>query len=140
MNPTQVNHDLMRVRYDVTRFSPQDLHLFNEGSHYRMYDKLGAHPMEVNGQSGTCFSIWAPNAREVYVIGNFNGWDHGAHPLRPVGSSGIWEGFLSGVSKGALYKFHIVSHHHGHRADKTDPFALFNEKPPRTASVVWDLD
>ena len=140
MSPQPTTSELARPRYDITRFTPEDFYLFNEGSHYRIYDKLGAHEMEVGGEKGTQFAVWAPNAREVYVIGSFNGWDHRAHPLHPLGSSGIWEGFIPGVGKGALYKFYVVSHHHGHRVDKADPVALLNEKPPRTASVVWNLD
>jgi 1,4-alpha-glucan branching enzyme len=128
------------VRYDVSRFTQEDFYLFNEGSHYRIYDKLGAHLVDANGTTGTVFSVWAPNARNVYVIGSFNGWDHQSHPLHSRGSSGIWEGFIPGVGKGSLYKFHIHSNRHGHRADKADPIGLFHEKPPRTASVVWDLD
>jgi len=89
---------------------------------------------------GTVFSVWAPNARNVNVIGSFNGWDHSSHPLRSRGSSGIWEGFIPGVGKGTVYKFHIVSNLHGHRVDKADPIGLLMEKPPRTASVVWDLE
>ena len=128
------------VRYDVSLLSEDDLHLFNEGSHYRAHEKIGAHQFNAGGEQGTCFSVWAPNAREISVIGNFNEWSHGTHKLRPRGGSGIWEGFIPGVGKGALYKFHIVSNHHGHIVDKTDPFGLMQEKPPRTASVVWDLD
>ena len=128
------------VRYDLSLLTPQDLYLYNEGSHYRVYDRLGAHPAQVNGVPGTVFGVWAPNARNVYVIGSFNDWDHRSHPLEPRGTSGIWEGFIPGVGKGALYKYYIVSNHHGHRVDKADPVALFYEKPPRTASVVWDLE
>jgi len=128
------------VHYDVSLLTDNDLYLFNEGSHYRLYEKMGAHPMSAGGEAGTCFSVWAPNAREVSVIGPFNHWIPGVHKLHPRGSSGIWEGFLPGVNKGTLYKFHIESHHHGHRADKADPFGLLHERPPRTASVVWDLD
>jgi 1,4-alpha-glucan branching enzyme len=127
------------IRHDVGILSSDDLHLFNEGSHYRMYEKMGAHPRMVGEEHGTCFSVWAPNARQVSVVGDFNGWNPQAHPLGLLGSSGIWEGFIPGVGKGALYKFHIFSQHHGHRADKADPFGTFHEKPPRTASVVWDL-
>ncbi|PYX24652.1 MAG: 1,4-alpha-glucan branching enzyme, partial [Acidobacteria bacterium] len=79
------------------------------------------------------------NAREVSVIGSFNQWHPKMHRLRPRGNSGIWEGFIPGVGKGALYKFHIESNHHGHQVDKADPFGLFHEKPPRTASIVWDI-
>jgi len=128
------------VRYDVSLLTDNDLYLFNEGSHYRLYDKMGAHLIESKGVQGTIFSVWAPNARNVYVIGSFNGWDHSSHPLQPRGSSGIWEGFIPGAGKGTVYKFHIVSNHHGHRVDKADPIGLLHEKPPRTASVVWDLE
>jgi 1,4-alpha-glucan branching enzyme len=128
------------VRYDVSLVTAEDLYLFNEGSHYRIYEKMGAHLMDVDGTQGTLFSIWAPNARHVSVVGSFNGWNQESHQLQPRGSSGIWEGFVSGVGKGALYKFYIVSNHHGHLAEKADPVALFAEKPPRTASVVWDLN
>ena len=127
------------INESVSLLTAEDLHLFNEGSHYRIYDKMGAHPMEVNGERGTCFSVWAPNAHEVSVIGSFNGWTPRQHQLHSRESSGIWEGFIPGIEKGALYKFHIVSNHHGHVADKADPVGLFHEKPSRTASVVWDL-
>jgi 1,4-alpha-glucan branching enzyme len=128
------------VRYDLSLLTDNDLYLFNEGSHYRLYDKMGAHLIESKGVQGTIFSVWAPNARNVYVIGSFNGWDHSSHPLQPRGSSGIWEGFIPGAGKGTVYKFHIVSNQHGHRVDKADPIGLLHEKPPRTASVVWDLE
>jgi len=126
-------------RSDVSLLSQQDIYLFNEGRNFRSYNKLGAHLTDTGEEKGTCFGVWAPNAREVSVIGNFNRWDPTAHPLYARGSSGIWEGFLPGVKKGDLYKFHIRSQHHGHIADKTDPFGIWHEKPPRTASVVWDL-
>jgi 1,4-alpha-glucan branching enzyme len=117
-----------------------DLYLFNEGSHYRIYDKMGAHPATHNGQAGAIFSVWAPNARSVSVVGSFNEWDHKTHPLIPRGSSGIWEGFIPGASHGALYKFHIESRQRGYHIDKADPIGLLHETPPRTASVVWNLD
>ena len=128
------------VRTDVGLLTEDDLHLFNEGSHYRAHEKMGAHLMTAGGEQGTCFSVWAPNAKEISVIGDFNDWTFGAHTLSPRSGSGIWEGFIPGVGKGTLYKFHIVSNHHGHVVDKTDPFGLLQEKPPRTASVVWDLN
>src|SRR5215467_4274168 len=117
-----------------------DLYLFNEGSHYRLYDKMGAHLVSHEGQSGAVFSVWAPNARSVSVVGSFNGWDPKSHRLNSRGASGIWEGFVPGANHGALYKFHIESNRHGYRVDKADPVGLLHEKPPRTASVVWDLD
>ena len=101
------------VRYDVSLLTENDLYLFNEGSHYRLYEKLGAHLMSPGGDAGTCFSVWAPNARDVSVIGSFNHWQPGTHKLRTRGSSGIWEGFIPGVGQGTLYKFHIESHNHG---------------------------
>ena len=91
----------------------QDLYLFNEGRNYRTYEKLGAHLTSQNGEAGTSFSVWAPNAKAVSLIGTFNGWDPRSHPLRARESSGIWEGFIPGVTKGSVYKFHIVSNHHG---------------------------
>jgi len=127
-------------RSDVSLLSEEDIYLFNEGRNFRAYNKLGAHLTNAGDEQGTCFSVWAPNAREVSVIGSFNRWDPTVHPLYQRGSSGIWEGFLPGVKKADLYKFYIRSHHHGHVADKADPFGVRHEKPPRTASVVWDLE
>jgi 1,4-alpha-glucan branching enzyme len=138
MKTTNVISDA--ARHDVSLLSKDDLYLFNEGRNYRAYNHLGAHPATHDGESGTVFSVWAPNARSVHVIGNFNDWNPRSHDLQPRGNSGIWEGFIPRVGKGALYKYHIVSHHHGHVADKADPFGVYHEKPPRTASVVWDLD
>jgi 1,4-alpha-glucan branching enzyme len=130
---------LPAVSYDVTRLSEQDLYLFNEGTHSRLYQKLGAHPMTHDGTAGTYFAVWAPGARYVAVVGDFNDWDPGRDPLRPRAMSGIWEGFIPGVGSGTLYKYHIASNYHGYRVDKTDPFAFRQEEPPRTASVVHDL-
>jgi len=118
----------------------QDLYLFNQGRDYRAYEKLGAHLTSVGDQSGASFSVWAPNARDVSVIGSFNGWNPLSHPLHVRESSGIWEGFIPGVTKGTVYKFHIVSRNNGFVVDKADPFGFWHEKPPRTASVVWDLE
>jgi 1,4-alpha-glucan branching enzyme len=120
--------------------SEQDLYLFNEGNHYRMYDKLGAHLAVENNQAGVHFGVWAPNAKQVSVIGSFNDWEPESHLLQPRGDSGIWEGFIPGISKSMLYKFHILSNHEGYVGDKADPFGILQEKPPHTASVVWDLD
>ena len=128
------------VSYEVTRLSDDDLYLFNEGNHFRLYERLGAHPMTVGGTGGTYFAVWAPDAERVCVAGTFNDWDKTSHALRPRGTSGIWEGFVPGVGHGTLYKYHIVSRHHGYRVDKTDPFSVFNEIPPKAASIVWDLE
>jgi 1,4-alpha-glucan branching enzyme len=123
-----------------TLLSDQDLYLFNEGSNYRMPETMGAHLVSRNGLDGAVFSVWAPNARQVSVIGSFNNWNPQSHLLAPRGNSGIWEGFIPGVTKGALYKFHIESRNRGFHVDKADPLGILHEKPPRTASVVWDLD
>jgi 1,4-alpha-glucan branching enzyme len=123
-----------------TLLSPQDLYLFNEGSNYRLYETMGAHLIAHEGQAGVMFSVWAPNARLVSVIGSFNNWAERANLLERRGDSGIWEGFIPGVGKGALYKFHIESNRQSYHVDKADPIGLLHEKPPRTASVVWDLD
>jgi 1,4-alpha-glucan branching enzyme len=117
-----------------------DLFLFNEGSHFRLYRKLGAHSAEVDGKAGTYFAVWAPDAERVSVIGDFNGWDGRKNKLSPKGSSGIWEGFLPGVERGMLYKYLIHSRFHGYRKEKLDPYGFYFEVPPRTASIVWDLD
>ena len=117
----------------------QDLYLFNEGSHFRLYEKLGAHPVEVGGVKGTYFAVWAPNANHVSVIGDFNDWRPAACVLHARGDSGIWEGFIPGVGSGTVYKYHIGSHEHGYRVDKADPFGFQQEVPPSTASVVREL-
>jgi 1,4-alpha-glucan branching enzyme len=123
----------------MSLLTSDDLHLFNEGTHFHLFDKLGAHPLTVEGVPGTYFAVWAPNAESVSVIGDFNAWDPSTHPLRTRGSSGIWEGFVPQAGPGAVYKFHVVSRHRGYRVDKADPFAFFSETPPRTGSIVWDL-
>lgn len=127
------------VRHDVSLFSDFDIYLFKEGNHFKCYEKLGSHIIEVDGQRGTYFAVWAPNAEKVYVIGDFNGWK----PLHPLGvrwdGSGIWEGFIPGVDKGTKYKYYIISKY-GYQLEKGDPYAFFWEVPPATASIVWDLE
>ena len=118
----------------ATRLTDEDVYLFNEGTQFQLYDKLGAHIGDLNGQQGTHFAVWAPEAERVSVIGNFNGWRNGAHPLHARGSSGIWEGFIPDVTKGSLYKYHIESRHSGYQVDKTDPVWFFNEIPAKTFS------
>jgi 1,4-alpha-glucan branching enzyme len=127
------------IRHDRTRLTDSDFYLFNEGSHFRLFEKLGAHPAVVDGEAGTFFAVWAPNAERVFVMGDFNGWNKTSHPLHSRAQSGIWEAFVPGLGPGTTYKYHIVSRH-GHRVDKADPFAFRAEVPPRTGSVVWDLD
>src|SRR5258708_6392605 len=140
MPPKPPTQEASPVRHDVSLLTAEDFYLFNEGSHYRIYEKMGANVVESKGPKGAVSGVWAPNARRVSVIGSFNGWNPQSHQLRPRGSSGIWEGFIPGVEKGTLYKFHIDSTHHGHETEKADPVGLFTEKPPRTASVLWDLN
>ncbi len=115
-----------------------DIYLFNEGSHVRLWEKLGAHLVEVDGVTGTHFAVWAPNAERVSVIGDFNSWDKTTHPMTARGSSGIWELFVPEVGHADTYKFHIRSHHRGYTVDKADPFAVHAETPPKTGSKVWD--
>lgn len=129
------------VRPNISLLTDHDIYLLKEGSHFRLYEKLGSHVMTRDGVRGTYFAVPAPNAERVTVIGDFNGWNKESHPLAPRwDSSGIWEGFIPGVDKGAVYKFFIASHHGGYKVDKRDPFANYCEVPPRTASIVWDLD
>lgn len=119
-------------------FGPQDMYLFNEGSHLRLYDKLGSHPTTVDGVAGYHFAVWAPNADYVSVVGDFNGWDCGAHPMRAIGSSGVWGVFIPGAERGLCYKYHVAAPG-GFAAEKTDPFAFTCEIPPKSAAVTWDL-
>ena len=129
-----------KPRHDVSLLTEDDLYLFNEGNHTRLYEKLGSHPGTVEGVAGTSFGVFAPNAKSVSVMGEFNGWNKQSHPLAPVGQSGIWEAFLPGVGKGTVYKYHVVSLFEGYSVDKADPYAVRHEVPPRTGSIVWDLD
>ena len=128
------------VIHNVSRFTEYDIYLFKEGSHLSLYDKLGSHIMEVDGGRGTYFAVWAPNAANVSVISDFNGWDPDAHFLKNRGDgSGIFEGFIPGGGHGSLYKYHIRSKFKGYRADKGDPFAFSWQVPPDTCSIVWDM-
>ena len=112
---------------------------FRAGTDGRLYEKLGAHPTRAEPEAGVRFAVWAPNAKSVSVIGDFNRWNKEAHPLEPIGDTGVWAGLVPPAAAGDRYKYHIVSHHGGYRVDKGDPMAFWNEEPPRTASVVWAL-
>ncbi len=115
-----------------------DIHLFKSGKHFKLYEKLGAHVVSHLGQEGTYFAVWAPNARAISVIGNFNHWQSGRHVLNPRwDQSGIWEGFFPDIQHGEAYKYAIHSQT-GETFDKADPFATYCETPPRTASIVWE--
>ena len=117
---------------------PLDLHLFAEGNHWELYEKLGAHLTESGGVRGTSFHVWAPNAQRVSVVGEFNGWDGRRNPMRRLLGCGVWEIFLPGVAEGAHYKFE-VKQSHGAIVLKSDPFAFFGQHGTATASLVFNL-
>lgn len=118
-----------------------DIDLFKAGKHFRLYEKLGAHLVEVDGVNGVYFAVWAPSAHSVSVVGDFNFWTQGEHLLNVRwDASGIWEGFIPGIKKGMTYKYKIQSNNGGVVTEKADPFALYCEHPPQTASIIWDLD
>jgi len=116
-----------------------ELHLFNEGTLHRAYEKLGAHRRDVDGASGVHFAVWAPNASQVSVIGDFNGWNGTKHPMRNLGASGIWETFVPNVGDGDRYKFEITARGSAARLQKTDPYGTFFESDASGAAIVWDL-
>jgi 1,4-alpha-glucan branching enzyme len=115
-----------------------DLHLFAEGKHHRTYEKMGAHAREVEGVEGVQFAVWAPNARQVSVMGDFDGWDPAPYPMEQR-AAGVWERFIPGVGPGALYKYRVVSRYNDYQADKADPYGFAAEIRPNTASKVWEL-
>ena len=120
-------------------FTDFDIDLFKGGKHFRLYEKLGSHTIEVDGVKGTYFAVWAPSAKAVSVVGDFNFWNGDENPLNVRwDSSGIWEGFIPEVKKGTIYKYKIASNNSDIVTEKADPFARLCEHPPKTASVVWD--
>ena len=122
-------------------FTEFDIDLFKAGKHFRLYDNFGAHPIELDGVKGVYFAVWAPSAQSVSVVGDFNYWIAGNHELYVRwDASGIWEGFIPNITKGTTYKYKIQSSNNGIVTEKADPFAFYCEKPPHTASVIWDLD
>ncbi len=119
-------------------FTDFDIDLFKAGQHFKLYEKFGSHVRDYKGVTGTYFSVWAPNAQEVSVIGNFNGWNRSSHPLNyRWDASGIWEGWIPNIGVGETYKYYIKSST-GEDLEKSDPFALRWELPPQTASIVAD--
>jgi 1,4-alpha-glucan branching enzyme len=137
-------NDTQWTTSDTYRYGPimgeMDLYLFSEGQHWRLYDKFGAHLRTIDGDPGTYFAVWAPNAQRVSVVGDFNGWDGRVHPMRKLLGSGVWELFIPGVEEGTHYKFEIRTHN-GALLLKSDPFAFFNQHGGRsTSSLVYNLE
>ena len=131
----------VRQFFDPYCFLPtlgaQDLYLFNEGNEHRIYEKLGAHLRDLGGVRGVSFAVWAPSAARVSVVGNFNQWDGRYHPMRSLGSSGVWELFVPGLGEGELYKFELRDQQ-GAILVKTDPYGTYFESPPGNAAIVCD--
>ncbi len=136
-NPFDAYQKRVWVHSFLTDF---DIALFISGKHFRLYEKMGAHITQVNKTDGTYFAVWAPNAQEVSVMGNFNAWDKRSHQLyKRWDESGIWEGFIPHIAKGEVYKYGIKGFD-GSDLEKGDPFALRWEHPPQKASIVWDTN
>ena len=139
---TYYNHQINSFK-DPYRVLPQlssdDRYLFNNGTHYQVYEQLGAHPATIDGMAGTIFRVWAPNARRLSVIGDFNAWDGRVHQMRVLDQSGIWELFIPGIGAGEIYKYEIRTKEHT-ILEKSDPFQFYGEVRPKTASIVFDLD
>ena len=129
---------------DPYRFPPVltdfDLHLLAEGKHEKVYEKLGAHLVEISGVAGVAFAVWAPNAQRVSVVGDFNQWDGRHHPMRVRGATGVWEIFVPGLRDGEVYKFEVKGRSHSYLGLKTDPYGFYAEQRPKTASIVYDID
>jgi len=127
-------------KHEQTLLTELDIYLFKQGNHAKIYEKLGAHHVIVNGVEGTHFAVWAPNAKKVSVVGDFNGWNNDANLMNVRwDDSGIWETFIPGLASGTLYKYRIVSNDNNYQVTKGDPHANYWEISPKTASVVWDL-
>ena len=126
--------------WNYSLLSAEDIRNFQNGTHYRLYEKFGSHAVRVNDTDGVYFAVWAPNASSISVIGNFNDWLNHEYELFPRwDKSGVWEGFIPGFRRGEVYKYHIVGYK-GIETDKGDPFANFWEKRPQTASITWSLE
>jgi 1,4-alpha-glucan branching enzyme len=121
-------------------FTDFDEYLLAEGTHEKMYERLGAHLMSLNGIAGVHFAVWAPNAARVSVVGDFNAWDGRRHPMRFRHNSGLWNIFIPGLTQGTIYKFEIKAREQNYIVTKADPVAYYNEVRPNTASIVWDIN
>ena len=129
------------THYDVTLFTPTDIYYFKEGTHAKLYNHLGAHPYTRKNIAGVYFALWAPNAHAIHVRGDFNQYNMTSHPLKARDDdSGIWEGFIEGITEGTTYKYHISTAGHNANPDKSDPFAFFAEEAPNSASRVYDIE
>ncbi|MDG5816755.1 1,4-alpha-glucan branching protein GlgB [Chitinispirillales bacterium ANBcel5] len=141
MKALKTSQKIEKVQSGVTLLTDYDIYLFKEGNHFRLFEKLGAHVTTIDNIKGTFFAVWAPNAKYVSVVGDFNSWDSKSHPLTARwDGSGIWEGFIPGLEEGILYKFHLESNVNGYTANRGDPFAFMWEEPPKTAPIIWNLD
>ncbi len=130
-----------KIHHDITRFSEMDIYLFKEGTHAQLYKHLGSHPMQRGKKSGVYFATWAPNAKGVSVIGDFNHYDIDSHRLKlRDDNSGIWEGFITGVKEQENYKYHIFNDFENPNANKADPYAFYAEVAPNSASKVYDIE
>ena len=132
-------HEIFDPYCFLPTISEDDLYLINQGTDHRVYMKLGAHVRELGGVKGTSFAVWAPSARRVSVVGDFNGWDGRYHPMRMLGASGIWEIFIPGVGAGTKYKYEILNQQDPTPYCKIDPYAISFEPPPNNASIVADI-
>jgi 1,4-alpha-glucan branching enzyme len=131
--------DTSKKVWNYTLLTDEDISNFQNGTHYRLYEKFGSHSIQVNNQWGMYFAVWAPNATSISVTGNFNDWENHVYELYARwDKSGVWEGFIPGFKLGEVYKYHIVGYD-GIETDKGDPFANFWEKRPNTASITWDM-
>jgi 1,4-alpha-glucan branching enzyme len=129
-----------QVIHNASLFTDFDIYLFKEGNHFKLYEKFGSHLITIDKVQGAYFAVWAPNAEKVSVVGDFNGWNIGTHPLKArEDASGIWEGFIPKIGNGTAYKYHIFSRQQKYSVDKGDPFAYYWEKAPKTGSMVWDI-
>ena len=130
-----------QMHYDITRFGELDIYLFKEGTHTKAYELLGSHIMQRKGIDGVYFALWAPNAINVTIRGDFNSYDIHSHPLKMrEDGSGIWEGFVENIAQGSTYKYHILTGKTNYNPDKSDPYAFFAEEAPNSASRVWNID